>query len=296
VPPFEVSHDDHEVMNKQLSRWTRLIFVGSSKNLEAALPLFNHWNKIVRMVVDCRKPNRFTIQWLTTLSVLAGFSQMETEPKEQEELTFQARHALWRIIRIFVRYKGTAFSAYPSLRILHHVSRIPFHTPNSLICHHIPIQANLALNATKYTVLKFKADPLADMDKTLGDKSGQYLLSLISAYVRLDYFDSPSYSYLLEDFWISSSDGLNLWHPYATSSSYSVLIGISNEELESWKYAFGSYPHFWTVLVEIEDKESVMVSQYQLWENGLTYLGDWDRNFQLCVLKPRRIVILGGIH
>src|ERR1700691_543001 len=39
-----------------------------------------------------------------------------------------------------------------------------------------------------------------------------------------------------------------------------------------------------------------MVSQYQLRENGLTYLEDWDRNFQLCVLKPRRIVILGGIH
>ena len=75
-----------------------------------------------------------------------------------------------------------------------------------------------------------------------------------------------------------------------------MLIGISNEELESWRYAFGSDPHFWTVLVEIKDEESVMVSQYQLRENGLTYLEDWDGNFQLCVLKPRRIVILGGIH
>jgi hypothetical protein len=100
------------------------------------------------------------------------------------------------------------------------------------------------LNATKYTVLEFKADPLANMDETLGDKSGQYLLSLISAYVRLDYFDLPSYFFLLEGFWISSSNGLNLSHPYATSSSCLVLIGVSNEELESWKYAFGSDPHF----------------------------------------------------
>ena len=99
-----------------------------------------------------------------------------------------------------VGYKVTTFSAYPSLRIVHHASRIPFHTPNSLIRHSILIQAMLALNATKYIVLEFKADPLADLYKTLGDKSGQYLLSLISAYVRLDYFDSPSHSYLLEGF------------------------------------------------------------------------------------------------
>jgi hypothetical protein len=227
---------------------------------------------------------------------MARFSHMETEPKEQEDLTFRACHVLWRFIRVFVRYKGTTFSAYPSLRIVHHANRIPFHMPNSLIHHCIPIQANLALKATKYTVLEFKADPLADMHETLGDKSGQYLLSLISAYICLDYFDMPSNSYLLEGFWISSSDGLNLLHPYATSSSCSVRIGISNEELESWRYTFDSDPHFWTVLVEIKDEESMMVSQYQLRENGLMYFDDWDKNFQLSILKLRRIVILGGIH
>jgi len=162
---------------------------------------------------------------------------------------------------------------------VHHASRIPFHTPNSLIRHCILIRANLALNATKYTVLKFKADPLADMYETLGDKSGQYLLSLNSAYVRLDYFDSPSYSYLSEAFWISLSNGSNLSHTYATSSSYLVLIGISNEELESWKCAFDSDSHFQRVLAETEDRESAIVSQYQLRENGLIYLEGWNGNF-----------------
>ena len=60
-----------------------------------------------------------------TLSALAGFTQMETKLKEQEELTFQAHHTLWRFIQIFVGYKGTSFSAYPNLRIVHHASRIP---------------------------------------------------------------------------------------------------------------------------------------------------------------------------
>ena len=90
-PPFGVFHVDHEVMDEQPSHWPQLIVVGSSKNLEAALLLFNCWSKMVRMVIGCRKLNEFTIQGLTTLSILARISQMETEPKEPEELTFWAR-------------------------------------------------------------------------------------------------------------------------------------------------------------------------------------------------------------
>ena len=98
MPSFGVSHVNHKVMDKQLSYWIQLIIIGSSKSLGATLPLFRCWNKILRMVVDRRKPNEFAIQWLTTLSVLARFSQMEAEPKAQEELTFWAHHALWRFI------------------------------------------------------------------------------------------------------------------------------------------------------------------------------------------------------
>ena len=122
-------------------------------------------------------------------------------------------------------------------------------------------------------------EPLTDIYETLGDKFEQHLLSMASTYVRLDYFDSPGYSYLSEGLWISFSNGLNISHPYATSSSYLVLIGISKEELESWKSAFGSDPHFQSVLVETKDGESVMVSQYQLREDGFMYLEGWDGNF-----------------
>jgi hypothetical protein len=73
------------------------------------------------------------------------------------------------------------------------------------------------------------------MYETLADKSKQYLLALISTYVRLDYFDLPGYFYLFEGFLISSSNGLNPSHPYTTSGSCLALIGISNKEFESWK-------------------------------------------------------------
>jgi len=143
----------------------------------------------------------------------------------------------------------------------------------------VSIQDSLTLNATKYIASELETDPLTDIHETLGDKFEQHLLSMASRYVRLDYSDLPGYSYLSEGFWISFSDGLNLAHPYATSNSHSVLIGKSEEELESWKSAFGSDPHFQRVLVETEDEESAIVCQYQFRENGLIYLEDWNGNF-----------------
>jgi hypothetical protein len=114
--------------------------------------------------------------------------------------------------------------------------------------------------------------------------------------VCLDYSDSVGYTYLSGDFWISFSDKSNLSHTCTISNSYSVLIGISNEELESWKFAFDSDPHFWRILTKTEDRKSVMVSQYQLRENGLIYLVDWNGNFRLCVLESKCIPILDEIH
>src|ERR1700677_1462706 len=38
-----------------------------------------------------------------------------------------------------------------------------------------------------------------------------------------------------------------------------------------------------------------IVFQYQLMENGLIYLGDWNGNFRLCVLKSRRIQLLNKV-
>jgi len=99
-------------------------------------------------------------------------------------------------------------------------------------------------------------EPLTDIYETLGDKFEQHLLSMASKDVHLDYFDSPGYSYPSEGFWVSFSNGLNLSHPYATSSSYLVLIGISKEELEYWKSAFGSDPHFQRVLVKTKNGDN----------------------------------------
>jgi hypothetical protein len=37
-------------------------------------------------------------QWLSTLDALAGFTQLEVNPKEHEKLAFRTHHRLWQFI------------------------------------------------------------------------------------------------------------------------------------------------------------------------------------------------------
>ena len=55
-------------------------------------------NQFQELVVYNPKLNKLAIQWLTTLNTLVRFTQMEPRLKEQEELTFQAHHALRQCI------------------------------------------------------------------------------------------------------------------------------------------------------------------------------------------------------
>ena len=77
------------------------------------------------MVVDYRKLNEVAIsdkfplpkqedilqapvgwQWLSTLDALAGFTQLEVDPKEREKLAFRTHCSLWQFIRMPFRYKN----------------------------------------------------------------------------------------------------------------------------------------------------------------------------------------------
>ena len=78
------------------------------------------------MVIDYRKLNEIAIsdefplpkqedilqalkgsQWLSTLDALAGFTQVEVEPKEREKLAFRTHRGLWQFIRMPFGYKNS---------------------------------------------------------------------------------------------------------------------------------------------------------------------------------------------
>jgi hypothetical protein len=66
---------------------------------------------------------------------------------------------------------------------------------------------------------------------------------------------------------------------YATSNTYSVLIGIDNEELESWKKGYITDKFYSKVLntFRVNDDKDGNYPQYQMIE-GLSYFKDWNGN------------------
>ena len=108
LPPFPTSPVKREIMDKQMDKWIQLGVIEPSKSPWAALAFIVYRHGKPRMVVDYRKLNEIAIadefplpkqedilqalvgsQWLSTLDALAGFTQLEVNPKEQEKLAFR---------------------------------------------------------------------------------------------------------------------------------------------------------------------------------------------------------------
>ena len=85
------------------------------------------------------------------------------------------------------------------------------------------------------------------MYSKLGEKFEERLLNVTSKYVNLNH-NLPDYSHLAQDgLELMLPEGESLVQDYATSNSYSVLVGMDNEGLESWKRSYAtisSIPEF----------------------------------------------------
>ena len=114
LSPFPSSPAKREIIDKQMDKWIQL---GVSRSPWAALAFIVYQNGKPRMVVDYRKLNEIVIsdefplpkqedilqalvrcQWLSMLDALAGFMQLEVDPKEREKLAFRTHCGLWKFI------------------------------------------------------------------------------------------------------------------------------------------------------------------------------------------------------
>ena len=113
-----------------MDKWIQLGIIEPSRGPWAAPAFIVYQNGKPRMVVDYRKLNEVVIsdkfplpkqedilqtlircQWLSTLDALAGFTQLEVDPKKREKLAFRTHHGLWQFIRMPFGYKnGHQFS------------------------------------------------------------------------------------------------------------------------------------------------------------------------------------------
>ena len=90
----------------------------------------------------------------------------------------------------------------------------------------------------------------------------------------------PNYSHLAQDsLKLILPEGESLVQDYATSNTYSVLVGMDNEGLESWKKGYTTDQFYSKVLnvFQVNGDKDGNYPQYQIIE-GLIYFEDWNKN------------------
>ena len=135
------------------------------------------------------------------------------------------------------------------------------------------------------------------MYSKLGEKFKEKLLDVASKYVNSNY-NLPDYSHLAQDgLELILPEGENLVQDYTTSNTYSVLVGMDNEELESWKKGYITDQFFSKVLnaFRINDDKDRNYPQYQVIE-GSIYFEDWNGNLRLCVPDSLCIEVINELH
>nr|GAT46648.1 TY3B-TY3B protein [Mycena chlorophos] len=192
---------------------------------------------------------------------------------------------------------GTVFSAYPGLKIVHRAGRVHSNVdPISRLRRRVPIHDSPATDTTPAIELSTD-DPLKNMYEELGPRFEEKLLKLASAQVHLQ--EDPEVPDTLTAYPSELGDSSPPVSHYCTSRGYSVLVGISDDELQSWVSAYQEDPHFSRVLADwkIEANWSnPRWPQYHLAESGLLYFQDFEGNNRLCVPEKQRTPLIAETH
>lgn len=194
---------------------------------------------------------------------------------------------------------GTVFSAYPDLHIVHRAGRVHSNIdPISRLRRRIPRQEGPATDGTRALELSNGEDPLRNMFEELGQRFEEKLLTVAAKHVCSE-FESEHCSKNLGDCELDLEDGSTLQIPYAAAQNYSILIGVSPQELAEWSSGYLEDQHFSRVLKgwkREKDWVNPIFPQYHYSESGLIYFEDWQGNNRLCVPSNLHVRIMDEIH
>ena len=195
---------------------------------------------------------------------------------------------------------GTVFAAYPDMEIIHRAGRIHSNVdPVSRLRRRIPITDGPLMDDVRAVSLtEPTSDPLKDMFSELGSRFEERLLQVANGYVTsLEQTEDCQVS--VDPIVLSTEVNLSVKVSYVSSSSYSILVGISDEELISWKEGYATDPHFSNLLSNLRKEtkwNNPAFPQYHYGENGLIYFEDWNGNNKLCVPKDLQTKIMSEVH
>lgn len=192
---------------------------------------------------------------------------------------------------------GTVFAAYPDIRIVHRAGKVHSNVdPISRLRRRIPYTQN-PINDDNDVIELSTGDPLASMYDTLSEKFEERLIKLASKVTDLEdrKDESLKSSTVTHEIEVMDQQGLAQPLTIPTSESFSVLVGISREELNKWKADYMKDKHYSQVLDAFQ-QGSDKFSQYHYSDNGLIYFEDALGHDRLCVPKDQRKTLLEEVH
>ena len=195
---------------------------------------------------------------------------------------------------------GTIFAAYPDMEIIHQAGKIHSNVdPVSRLRRRVPITDSPITDDVRSVNLPEPIeDPLKNMFAELGSRFEERLLQVANGYVS-SLEEMENSQVFINSIVLDSEGSLDLKVSYTCSSSYSVLIGISSEELQVWKEGYAEDPHFSKLLTNLRKEtkwNNPSFPQYHYGENGLIYFEDWNGNNKLCVPRSLQTRVTAEIH
>ena len=195
---------------------------------------------------------------------------------------------------------GTVFAAYPDMEIVHRAGKAHSNVdPVSRLRRRIPITDGPMMDDVRSVDLSESLeDPLKDMFAELGSRFEERLLQVASGYVA-SLEETEDCQVPVESVVLDSEGNLEVGVSYVSSSSYSILIGISTEELSVWKEGYAKDSHYSNILSSLRKEtkwNNPSSPQYHYGENGLIYFEDWNGNNKLCVPKDLQTKVMAEVH
>ncbi len=150
---------------------------------------------------------------------------------------------------------GMVFSAYPNLKIVHRAGWVHSNIdPISRLRRRLPPENGLATDTIRFAELKpdeDEKDAMRRMYESLSENLEEKILNLTSHYVNS------------QDATMENHLGVDLGQvPVKTVQTYTLLIGIKDEEIAKWKSAYESDTHFSNVILAFREVESEITPKY----------------------------------
>ena len=233
---------------------------------------------------------------------------------------------------------GAVFSAYPKLKIVHRAGRVHSNVdPISRLRRRLPRQESPEIDQIKAVELK-SDDPMKNMYEELGPQFEERLLKYSNDYILSEEEELNDKDKLIktsipfnkveqdsndeeatrcselgnDDSALSlfASRSRTAWQtntnipqneiPYSTSRAYSIIVKLSQDELDKWGEGYRTDSHFKKVLEqwEIEKKKNIQpfYPQYVHGSDGLIYFENWDGNKRICVPENLKVEIMEEVH